>query len=100
MSTVVPTKRATGKFASDACLEFMEENCDKESNIIVKSDQEVALEFLVKDVVSERPSGKTIIEESHVKSKGGNAVVERTIQDVEGCSCLVGLLVYCVARYV
>ena len=30
----------------------------------VKTDQEAAIEFLVKDVVSERPSGKTFIEEA------------------------------------
>merc|ERR1711994_95275 len=42
------------------------------------------MEFLVKVVVSERPCGKTIVEESPVKSKGSNAVVEGVIQDIEG----------------
>ena len=42
----------------------------------MKIDQEAAIEFSVKDVVSERPSGKTIVEEALVKNKGSNEILK------------------------
>ena len=66
MATAVPTKGSTGKFALDKCLEYIDENGDREGTIIVKTDQESSAKFLVKEVVERRKEGKTLVEESPV----------------------------------
>ena len=48
MASAVPMKGGTGRFAIDKCLEFVEENGDREGNIIVKTDQEPSITYLVK----------------------------------------------------
>ena len=84
MATTVPNKGGGSKFAVDKCLEFIDENGDREGNIIVKNDQEPSMQFVIKDLFEERREGGTIIEESPVKSSGSNGIVEKTAQDVEG----------------
>ena len=44
MATAVPTKGASGKFSVDKCLEFFDENGDRESRIVVKTDQEPSIQ--------------------------------------------------------
>ena len=83
-ATAVPTKGASGKFASDKAVEFMEEVGDRATKVILKSDQEPSIKFLVKDIIDSRPEGQTVTEESPVKSSGSNGVVERGIQGLEG----------------
>ena len=83
-STTVPTKGASGKFASDKVTEFMEEIGDRSTKVIVKTDQEPSIKYLVKDVIDARPLGQTVVEESPVKSSGSNGRVERGIQSLEG----------------
>ena len=78
-ATAVPTKGASGKFATDRCLEFIGEVGDAENKVIVKNDQEPSIQYLVKDLVSESGEGKIILEESPVKSSGSNGVVERCV---------------------
>ena len=56
---------------------------DSEATIIVKSDQENAIEYVVKEVSDERPEGKTIPEESPKKSSGSNGVAEKAAEDIE-----------------
>ena len=51
--------------------------------MIVKTDQEPSIKYLVKDLVDRREDGKTIVEEAPVESKGSNGIVERTVQEVE-----------------
>ena len=78
MATAVPTKGfTTGKFTVDKCLEFIDENGDREMNIVAKTDQELSIEYVVNDLVGERSEGKNIVEESPKKSSGSNGVVER-----------------------
>ena len=84
MATAVPTKGASGKFNIDKCLEFNDENGDREGDIIVKTDQEPSIQYLIKDLIDDRRDGKTIVEESPKKSNGSNGIVERGVQDVEG----------------
>ncbi len=84
MATAVPHKGSSGKFAVDKCLEFMDEMGDRESRIIVKNDQEPAMKFLIDDLVKSREDGRTILEESPVKSSGSNGVVERGVESIEG----------------
>ena len=84
MATTVPKKGGTGKFSIDKCLEFVEENGDRESDIIVKSDQEPAIEALLREVIAARPEGKSIPEESPKADSESNGLVERAVQEVEG----------------
>jgi hypothetical protein len=81
MATTVPMKGSTGKFAVDKVTEFFEENGDQEGTILVKTDQEPAIEFVMGGVVAARPEGKTILESSPKESKGSNGVAERGIQE-------------------
>ena len=84
MATTVPMKGGSGKFPIDKCLEFICDNGDSELNIIVKTDQEPAIEALVKEIVVMRKEGRSIVEEAPKKSWGSNGVVERAVQEVEG----------------
>ena len=84
MAAAVPTKGATGKFGVDRCMDFIDENGDREADIIVKTDQEASIKYLIKDLLGERADGKTIVEESPVKSSGSNGIVETGAQEVEG----------------
>jgi hypothetical protein len=83
-ATAVPQKGASGKFASDKCVEFIEENGDAGNKVIIKTDQEPSIEYLRNDVIQDRPEGQTIPENSPVKSSGSNGVVERGVQEIEG----------------
>ena len=87
MATVVPMKGSSGMFAVDKALDLMIECGSGCGDVIVKTDQEPAIEYLVKDIVEARGDEKgsrTIVEESPVKSKGNNGVVERAVQTIEG----------------
>ena len=52
--------------------------------IIVKNDQEPAMKIFIDDLVKAREEGRTILEESPVKSSGSNGVAERGVQEMEG----------------
>ena len=54
-STAVPMKGASGKFSSDKAVEFMEEVGDRSTKVIVKTDQEPSIKYLVKDIIDTRP---------------------------------------------
>ena len=62
----------------------MNECGNKDANIILKSDQEPAIKYLVSDVQRGRTGAKTMVEESPKKSSGSNGIVERAIQACEG----------------
>ena len=83
-ATAVPTKGSSGRFAVDKALDFIEEAGDMNEKVIVKNDQEVSIQYFIKDLVEQRHEGRTILEESPVKSSGSNGVAERGIQGVEG----------------
>ena len=93
MASVVPVKGSSGQFAVLRILEFVRLCGAEEADIIVKTDQEPAIEALVKDVVKARGAVRTTVEESPVGSSGSNGVVERAVQGVEGlirtlkCAC-------------
>ena len=65
-------------------IEFIDEVGDATQPVIIKSDQEPSIEYHIKDVVAEREEGRTIVEESPVKSSGSNGIVERAVQSLEG----------------
>ena len=87
MATVVPMKGSSGRFAVDRALDFMEECGSRGGDFILKTDQEPATEYLVKDIAEARRDEKgsrTIVEESPVRSEGSNGIVERAVQTIEG----------------
>ena len=84
MATAVPNKGASGRFATDKCLEFMEEDGDGDNNVIVKNDQEPSIQYLFKDMRDQRPEWRSMPEESPVRSSGSNGIVERGVQEIEG----------------
>ena len=84
MATVVPAKGGSGQFAVLKVLEFIRLCGAEEADIIVKTDQEHAIEVLVKDIVKARGAVGTVVEKSPVGSSGSNGVVERAVQSVEG----------------
>ena len=83
-ATAKPTKGSIGRFAVDKVLDFVDELGDRGARIIVKSDQEPAIKTLIKDVVEAREEGRTIVEESPVRSSGSNGRAERAVQTLEG----------------
>ena len=54
MASVVPVKGTSGQFAAMKVLEFVRECGAEEAEIILKTDQEPAIEALMKDVVKTR----------------------------------------------
>ena len=62
----------------------MEELGDRSSRVIIKTDQDPAIKYLVKDIIDTRPEGQTIPEESPVTSSDSNGVIERSVQGIEG----------------
>ena len=76
MAAVLPSKGSTGKFAADRAMEFITECGNESGDIIIKTDQEAAIKYLVKALVTERGDEKgsrTIVEETPVGSKGSRA---------------------------
>ena len=72
-------------FATDKVTEFIGSNGDTNNDILIKTDQEEAIQALVRDVVIQRPSScKTLVEEAPVKQSKSNGLVERAVQEVEG----------------
>ena len=84
MATTVPMKGSQGTFSVDKCKEFLEENGDSQGTVLVKTDQEPAIQGLIQGIVEARPEGRTVIEEAPKDSKGSNGEVERAVQEIEG----------------
>ena len=84
MASVVPVKGTSGQFAAMKVLDFIKECGAAETEIILKTDQEPAIEALMADVVKTRGAAITVLEKSPVGTSGSNGVVERGVQSVEG----------------
>ena len=66
-------------------IELINECGDKDQDVILKTDQEPAVKFLVDDVCVDRTGARTIKECALQGSKGSNGIVERAVQSVEQC---------------
>ena len=84
MASVVPAKGTSGQFAAMKVLDFIKECGAAETEKILKTDQEPAIEALMADVVKTRGAAITVLEKSPVGSSGSNGVVESGVQSVEG----------------
>ena len=82
-AVVVPSKGSTGRYAAKMVLELIAECGDKDRPILLKSDQEPAILYLIDDVSTSRTGAKTLAEQAPKRSKGSNGVVERAVQSVE-----------------
>ena len=78
-ATAVPTEGSMGRFAVDEALDYVHELGDRSGKILVKTDQEPAIRTWVKDFTEAREEGRTIVEESPVKSSGSNGRAERAV---------------------
>jgi hypothetical protein len=86
-ATTVPEKGLKGKFVADRCLDFFVVCGFSTGDTVIKTDQEPAIKYLVRDLVAARgsePGHTTIVEESPVGSSGSNGVVECAVQGIEG----------------
>ena len=86
MAAAVPTK-ATGVYVANRVMAFMKKVCCEYGDLVVKSDQEPAIQKVVEDVGKLRAAaggGKYIPENSPVGSSASNGVVERGIQSISG----------------
>ena len=83
-SIVVPRKGSTGNFAARRVMDLVNECGNKDRDIIIKTDQEEAIMYLVDDISKNRTGAKTISEEAPKKSSASNGVVERAVQTTEG----------------
>ena len=82
-ATVVPRKGSSGRFAVDKALDYLHDVGDRASRVIVKTDQEPAIKTWAKDFCEAREDGRTVLEESPVRSSGSNGRAERAVQSVE-----------------
>ena len=83
-ATAVLTKGSSGRFVVDKALDLMEKGGDTNEKMIIKNDQTIVIQYLIKDLVEQRTEFRTIIEESPVKSNSSNGAVERAVQECEG----------------
>ena len=82
-AVVVPSKGSTGRYSVRMVVDLIEECGDKDRTVIVKSDQEPAIKFLVDDVCMARTGVRTIVEHAPKGSNGSNGIVERAVQSTE-----------------
>ena len=54
MATVIPSKGGSGKFMTDRVMKFFEDCGDQAGDILIKTDQEAAIAYLVRSIVTER----------------------------------------------
>ena len=79
-AVVVPSKGSTGSYAARMVIELINECGDKDQDVILKTDQEAAIKFLIDDVCVNRTRARTIKECAPQGSKGSNGIVERVEQ--------------------
>ena len=82
-SIVMPRKGTTGNFAARMVMDLVNEYGNKDRDIILKTDQEPAILYLVDDRSKNRTGAKTIPEEAPITSSASNGMVERAVQTVE-----------------
>ena len=80
MATAVPTKGSTGRFSIDKILEFVEEVGDTSAQIIIKSDQELAIRERMEAVQRERLEDLEIPPEASTGWGTLQVELERAIQ--------------------
>ena len=84
MASVVPTKGASHEFPGRRICAFIRELGLEGHDVVLRGDQEPALQDLLREVGKKRLPAKTFYEVSPVGSSASNGVAERGVQTVEG----------------
>ena len=84
MASVVPVKGASNEFPAKRINAFIREIGLEGQDLVLRSDQEPALQDLLAEVGRRRVPAKTFDEVSPVGSSASNGVAERGVQTVEG----------------
>ena len=84
MASVVPVKGSSNEFPARRINAFVRELGLEGQDLVLRSDQEAALQDLLREVGKKRLPAKTFYEVSPVGSSASNGVAERGVQTVEG----------------
>ena len=84
MVSVVPVKGTSHEFPAKRICAFIRELGLEGHDVVLRSDQEPALQDLLREVGKTRLPAKTFYEVSPVGSSASNGVAERGVQTVEG----------------
>ena len=88
MVTAVPTKGGGSSFIFNKCLDFMQENGDKDLTMVVQTDQESSVKYLTDAIIQGRLKKRPDPEESPIRrmageNAGSNGVVGSKVKGVE-----------------
>ena len=84
MATAIPSK-STGGFIAKSVVAFFREIGCEQGDMIIKSDQEAAIQSLITAVGKVRAAaggGKMLVESSPVGQSSSNGIVERSIREI------------------
>ena len=84
MASIVPTKGGSHDYPAKRINAFIRELGLEAQDVVFRSDQEPALQDLLREVGKKRVPAKTFYEVSPVGSSASNGVAERGVQTVEG----------------
>ena len=84
MASVVPVKGSSNEFPAKRITAFIRELGLENQDLVLRSDQEPALQDLLGEVGKKRAPARTFYEVSLVGSSASNGVAERGVQTVEG----------------
>ena len=84
MASVVPVKGSSHEFPAKRIVAFIRELGLEGQDLVLRSDQEPALQDLLAEVGKRRTPAKTFYEVSPVGSSASNGVAERGVHTVEG----------------
>ena len=82
--SVVPVKGSSNEFPAKRITAFIRELGLENQDLVLRSDQEPALQDLLREVGKKRAPARTFYEVSPVGSSASNGVAERGVQTVEG----------------
>ena len=82
--TFTDKKGTTGKYAFGELVSFINDQGYAFKDVVLKSDQENSIKYVVDDVCMARTGAKTVKVLAPVKVKGSPGIVERAVQSVEG----------------
>ena len=83
LSFLVKAKGATDDYVIKRLGAFLKEVGHIGNKIIIRSDQESAVNAVAEKLAASRVDAQTIMEHSPVRSSGSNGVIERAVKEVE-----------------
>ena len=84
MASIVPVKGSSCEFPARRINAFIRELGLEGQDLVLRSDQEPAIQDLLREVGKKRIPAKTFYEFSPVGSSASNGVAERGVQTIEG----------------